>query len=326
MVLCYRTVIPSLFPFFVLSGLLLSSGFAERCAGWLSVIMKPLFNVGGAGALSLVIGLISGYPMGAKVTAELYKNGNISKTEAERLLPFCNNSGPLFVIGAVGAGMFGNGKVGMFLYAVHAICALLVGICFRFYGGQSQRMTGSVVSRQTTAEKSFATVVAAGIDSVLMVCGYILLFSAIMACLLPFAEAFLPQEWLLVIRGITEVTSGCFGLVRSGFPARLMVSMVAGLLGFGGLCVMMQAKGMLQGTDICFKTYIRGKVLHGVFSALIAFFAYPYVFLETISVFAVMDEIQPWQPVLEGISCLGCILVIFSCVFCASSSKNNNKN
>lgn len=329
MVLCYRTVIPSLFPFFVLSGLLLSGGFAEQCAGWLSVIMKPLFNVGGAGALSFVIGLISGYPMGSKVTAELYKNGDISKTEAERLLPFCNNSGPLFVIGAVGVGMFGSSKVGMFLYVIHAVCALLVGICFRFYGGQFQQRTGCIHDRRKAVDKNFATAVSSGVDTVLMVCGYILLFAAIMACLLPLAETFLHAEWLLGLRGFAEVTSGCFAVVQSQLSLRLKVSLVAGFLGLGGLCVMLQAKGMLQGTEICFNTYVSGKALHGVLSALTAFFFYPYVSSEAVSAFAMMNRQQNWSSALNDAAGLSGALIVFSCIFCASSSKNqkeDNKN
>jgi len=142
-----------------------------------------------------------------------------------------------------------------------------------------------------------------------------LLFAAVMACLLPFAEMALPAEWLLSVKGIAEVTSGCFAVVQSGLSARITVSLVAGFLGFGGLCVMMQAKGMLQGTDIRFKTYVYGKVLHGAFSALMTFFVYPHIFLDSVSVFAVMGGDQIWLSVLNSSSILGSILVVFSCIF-----------
>ncbi len=62
----------------------------------------------GIGAYAFIMGIISGYPVGAKIVTEFRKNGNCSRAEAERLLAFTNNSGPLFIIGTVGVSMFGN--------------------------------------------------------------------------------------------------------------------------------------------------------------------------------------------------------------------------
>lgn len=325
MVICYRTVIPSLFPFFVFSGLLLGGGFAEQCARWLSVVMKPLFNVGGAGALSLVIGLISGYPMGAKITAELYKNGDINRTEAERLLPFCNNSGPLFVIGAVGVGMFNSGRTGLFLYAIHGICALLVGVCFRFYGKNTLPQATKHFSKSRVAGKSFATAVAEGVDTVMVVCGYILLFAALETCLFSVLGPILPQGLLIGCKGLAEVTTGCFSAVQSGLSARFAVSLVAGFLGFGGVCVMLQAKGMLQGTDLGFKSYVIGKMLHGVFSALMAFFLYPFVVLESVSTLAEVHQNRVFHFVFNWSTCVGTFFVLFSCLFLCIKFKKTKR-
>ena len=115
--LCLDVLIPSLFPFFVLSSLLIETGVAGLCARPLSRWMYPLFGVGGAGAAALVLGLIGGYPAGARTIAQLVERGECSREEARRLSRFCNNCGPAFFLGAVGMGVFGSKEVGRIPYS-----------------------------------------------------------------------------------------------------------------------------------------------------------------------------------------------------------------
>jgi sporulation integral membrane protein YlbJ len=96
--------------------------------------MRPFFNVPGSGSFALAMGVTSGYPVGAKITCDMRNNGLLTKTEAERLLTFTNNSGPLFIIGAVGTGMLGSAQLGIFLFLCHFASCLTVGFLFRFYG------------------------------------------------------------------------------------------------------------------------------------------------------------------------------------------------
>ncbi|MDR1299354.1 MAG: sporulation protein, partial [Oscillospiraceae bacterium] len=104
--LCANVIVPSLFPFFVLSSLMVDTGAARRIGAPLGRVMRPLFNVRGECAAAVVLGIIGGYPVGARTVINLYENGDCSKAEAERLLSFCNNSGPAFIFGVVGAGVF----------------------------------------------------------------------------------------------------------------------------------------------------------------------------------------------------------------------------
>ena len=118
--LCYNVIIPSLFPFFVLSSLVVELGLAGYLGRLLEGLMRPLFHVSGACASAFALGFIGGYPVGAKTAISLYENGMCTKTEAERLLAFCNNSGPAFILGVVGAGVFASSRVGVLLYLAHA--------------------------------------------------------------------------------------------------------------------------------------------------------------------------------------------------------------
>jgi len=147
-------VVPSLFPFFAASELLSSSGFTYMAGTLLEPVMRPLFNLPGCSSLALALGVTSGYPVGAKITADLRKNKAITKTEAERLLAFTNNSGPIFIIGAVGTGMLGSPAIGYFLFICHLLASLTVGLVFRFYrqSGKTPSVPGNIPVPRSAAD------------------------------------------------------------------------------------------------------------------------------------------------------------------------------
>ena len=103
-----NSVVPALLPFFIATELLSHTSIVTNIGNLLNKYMKPIFNIPGIGAYAFIMGIISGYPVGAKIVTEFRNSGQCSKAEAERLLAFTNNSGPLFIIGTVGISMFGN--------------------------------------------------------------------------------------------------------------------------------------------------------------------------------------------------------------------------
>ncbi len=294
LVLCYRTVIPSLFPFLVLSSLLTESGFPKICAKYLAPVMKPLFSVGGAGAFPFIVGLVSGYPVGAKTIGSLYMNGTLAKDESERLLAFCNNAGPLFVIGAVGVGMLKSLKVGIYLYLIHVVSAILVGILLKLMS-QSKTVKGKALTAKNNCQaprlNGIAGAVSVGVETVLLICGYILLFSAIWQAVLPLLERVLPDFVLLVLSGLFEVTNGVAGAVKTNLSPRILSALLSFFLGCGGLCVYLQVSGVLMGTGIRTKTYCFGKLLQGSFAFVLTFVLYPFLPEETQSVFLNAGEV-----------------------------------
>ena len=130
--LCSGVVIPSLFPFIFCANIFIALGAAYYARKYLSKIMYPLFKISGAGAAAFFLGIISGYPIGAICAAELFSKGECTKNEAERLAAFCNNSGPMFVTGAVGEQMFGSHVTGVLLYLIHILSAVLTGMVIKF--------------------------------------------------------------------------------------------------------------------------------------------------------------------------------------------------
>ena len=139
--LCGNVILPSLFPFFVLSTLVIELGMSQYLGKLLEPIMAPVFRVNGNCAAALALGFVGGYPVGARTAIQIYENGQCSRTEAERMLAFCNNSGPAFILGVVGTGVFGSGTAGLLLYLTHLLASLCVGILFRFYRASDQPRT-----------------------------------------------------------------------------------------------------------------------------------------------------------------------------------------
>ena len=173
--LCFEMIVPTLFPFFICSGLLIYSGFCEVMARAFRFCMYPLFKVAPAGSSAFVLGIVSGYPLGAVTAGELYANNYLSKSEAERLLSFCSNSGPLFILGSVGMAVYSDMRLGAAMYVTHILAAITVGVLFRFYGRNKHSSPPTIM---TTPERGmgeiFDIALQNGIRSILTVCGAVL--------------------------------------------------------------------------------------------------------------------------------------------------------
>ena len=184
------SVVPSLFPFFVATELLLHTTLIPFFGRILNKIMRPLFNISGCGAFGFIMGLISGYPVGAKIASEFRTKNICSKTECERLLSFTNNSGPLFIIGTVGISMFGNTLIGLLLLITHILASICVGIIFRFWKkDKSQNNSLNYVAQKTNSEqvkisnlgKILSESITSSINTILMIGGFIVIFSSVIS-------------------------------------------------------------------------------------------------------------------------------------------------
>lgn len=276
MLLCAQTLIPSLFPFFVLSSLLIACGASELLSALLSPLMRPLFGLSGAGAAALALGLCGGYPVGARTAAELVENGVLPREEGERLLAFCNNAGPGFLLGVCGAGVFSSNRAGAALYLVHIAAALCSGLLI--CRALPPLMPGHTV-RAAVKRQHFSAVFPAAVQSALTGClnvsAFVVFFTVLARLLLHFLPrsltASLPCALLL---GFLELTSGVLSLPRSraGFLA------CAALLGWGGMSVHCQTLSALAGSPLSARYYLRGKALQSLLSLLFALPALPFLF------------------------------------------------
>ena len=261
LLLCARSVVPALFPYFVVSGLFTSLGFAESAGHRLAPVTERLLGVGGAGASAFFLGLLGGYPVGGRTVGQLYRTGRIEKDEAEHLLSFCNNAGPSFILGVVGLGCFQSLRVGGILYTIHALSAGLVGMLLR---GSCHSRRGEF-HPQPPPEKilpAFIRSVQESAAAMLRVCGFVV-FALVAQTLLTDLTGLTHPAFL----GFIELT---VGVTRLGSGKRDFV-WAAAMLGWGGLSVHGQTAAVLSGTELKMGRYFLGKALQAVLSAALAY-------------------------------------------------------
>ncbi len=255
--ICIRTVIPSLFPFFVIASFL-----TGMLSGAKFTLMRPLCKLLGIpyGAESfLLIGLLGGYPVGAQCIAQAYEDGALPGEDAKRMLGFCSNAGPAFLFGMAGH-LFTSPWCPWILWLIHIVSALIVGIVLR-------QVPSSPFCRCTGRKVSFPNALRRGIRSMAEVCAWVILFRVVIAFSQRWFLWLLPQTAQAVIFGLLELSNGCISLAV--IPAEsVRFILCAFFLGCGGLCVGMQTMSVVGklGTG----AYFPGKLLQSTCSLLAA--------------------------------------------------------
>ena len=259
--LCAGTVIPALFPFMAVTGLLVRLGFGQWLAPYMAGLMAPLFRLPGCAGSALLLGLVGGYPIGARTAAELYASGALTRQEVERLLTFCNNSNPVFLISVLGIGVFGSVRAGLWLWLIHVASALVTGLLFRGLGRGRRSVPPPVSFQAPSLPGAFVTSVKDAAMGMVSVCAFVTLFYVLVS---PLAR--LGGRLAAMAVGITELFSLTPLLTcdRTGFI------LAAGCAGWGGLSVLCQTAAVLDGTDLPLRPCFLGKLAQGHLSALMA--------------------------------------------------------
>lgn len=281
--ICENTVIPSLFPFFVCSNLLTALNAAEYLSGFMHPVMRPLFGVSENSALAVIMGIISGYPVGAKTAAALKDGGYITKSEAEKLLAFCNNSGPLFILGAVGSGMLFDRKFGIVLYAAHILAAATAALAMRNVKCEFVKFTEK--KRFTAAP--FGILLSDGVASAMTTVYIISGFVIVSAILLKFIElsgiisfiaTFAGDEDFAkcIICGLVEPTNGCIAASRLNIDTVHKCMIISSIIGWSGISVHLQVAGAVKKSGLSTRYYFFGKIISALLSPLYTFVIFKF--------------------------------------------------
>lgn len=302
LLLCGKTVIPSIFPFLVLSGLFVARGGSQLLAPLFAPITKLLFRLPASAATPFLLGILSGYPVGASAVGELYRQGGCSRSAAQRMLPFCNNSGPAFVVGAVGVGMLGNAKLGWLLYGVHIAAALSCGMVFSCFGKEERAHPCPPKQITESFAASLVRVLKSSTLTMVHICGFLVFFGALMgllqgsgalAALCSLLGAWLPLPADLLpplCNGMLELTTGLSAASSFGSSLQVLLLMEM-ILSFGGLCVHCQVAGVVDGLGLDLRPYVWGKVLQSALSGLLLYL----VLLSSPSILETFAPVQPEQ-------------------------------
>lgn len=300
-----NSVVPSLLPFFIATELLGYTNIISILGKMLNKLMRPLFNVPGEGAFPFIMGIISGYPVGAKIVADLKRQGLCSNIEAERLIAFTNNSGPLFIIGTIGIGLFKDTKTGILLLLTHILACISVGILFRWWkSGKNKRSSFFIEDSNKLPSKIsllnlgevLANSIMNSISTIFLIGGFVVLFSVVISILnssgflelianflSPILNIFgLSSKYINgIVTGLIELTNGvCSIALIASKNISTNIIICAFLLGFGGISVALQVLSITSKNGISIKPYLIGKLLQGIFAAF-----YTYLILNSFCFF-----------------------------------------
>lgn len=262
---CLQTLIPALFPYFLLSGILSSAMLGSNFR-----LLRPLCRAccipDGCSSL-LLLGSISGYPVGAKCVADAWKSGSIDKNTAKRLLGFCSNAGPAMIFG-MGSILFTDPRVPWCIWGIHILSAILTGVILP----GRDRSAGTV---HATEFPSLATVMERSVKITGVVCGWVILFRILLGFLIRWFLWLLPVPFQVGIIGILELSNGFLALPGIA-SAGLRMVVCCGLTSFGGLCVLLQTTSAVGHLGLGY--YFPGKLIQATLSILLAVFIQPLLF------------------------------------------------
>lgn len=271
-----RVIIPSLFPFMVLSELLgeaVCRTVKERKKQ--KGLLYSFFGVSDVGMSAFFLGALCGFPLGVKHARTLLDGRAIEESECKRLICFSNNTGPAFVIAGVGGTLFRSVKLGVVLYTLQIIAALIVGLLFARIPGPSSVQSKKALSMPVQAGGGLVGAVRRSTCNIIYVCGLVVFFSALCSLIGVFCKN---ENLLTFIYPFLEVGGAC-NLAASGYPTLGFPAVLSTMLAisFGGASVHMQAALFFEGTFFPTRRYLSAKLLQAVFSCLLLYFVFPFI-------------------------------------------------
>ncbi len=259
---CLQILVPSLYPFMVLSVFVVKCGLSEKIGRLFEAPARKILKLPGSTAATILMSAIGGYPTGARSIAALYDTGAISESQAERMLCFCVNAGPAFVISAVGVGFLKSMRAGVILFASQLLASMVLSV---ICGITAKSETTALKIKQLRAKKAADALVASASDAaraMINMCCFVVLFAAILNLMHLWIRA--PRA-AAALSALMEVTGGCSDLAKLGVP--LWVFSFA--LGWGGICVHFQVFSAVANIRTNLPRFVFFRLLHGTLAALI---------------------------------------------------------
>lgn len=273
MKLWLNTLIPTLLPFLILTGFLIHTDGIEKILSPLKKFWKKALGLSPQGAYAFLLGMLCGYPMGAKLASDLYSYGKISRREAEYLLTFCNNASPAFITTYLAQICLGGKADLKEILLILILSDFLCMLFFRFCVYKNKTIIPDIpqaLKKETPHAGSPGAIIDVsimnGFETITRLGGYILLFSILAACIShywPFAPI---GKYLLL--GTTEITTGLYQLTGSGLSYQAQYLCAVTMTAFGGLCIMAQTKSVLAG-KLSILPYAAAKCMNAAFTAIL---------------------------------------------------------
>lgn len=319
MFLCIQVLVPSLFPFMILSSFLVNSGILCRVPKVLHRISTLLFGLDGVCFGVVVLSVIGGYPIGASGIKSLYKNGHITTRQAERMSMFCVSAGPGFLVTYIGAAMTRQPRTGYILLVSQIISVVILGIFSKIFVKDSNNTNiTSVCKNNIQIKASLVEAVNDAINSALKMCAMVIIFGSIAEIYIYFANN---NSSLIPFVSILEISNG-IKLTADKYP----LTLISAFCGFGGLCVHFQVFEQLEGIKFSKSLFFTFRLIQALLCSLLTKLLLLF-FPVTRSVISTVSNAKPEF----SSTVIGCIFLLIACMGFLISVKsikpkvNNNQ-
>ncbi len=254
-----NTLIPSIFPFIIISNLLINYGFIDILSLFLGRFVEFIFNLPKEATYAVIISFFTGFPTGSKYVRDLLDKGMISKEDANHLIMFTNYSNPLFVVSGIGEGMLKSKTLGIIILIMHIISGLLVGFIFK-----KKRKVVNYKSNKRYQE-SFIKVLTESINNgfriLINMLGIIIFFLIVISII----DKLLPNNIITaILKGIIEITIGINNIARMNINITLKASLIGFIISFSGISVHFQTKSIIENSQIKYKNYLIARIFHAI--------------------------------------------------------------
>lgn len=302
---CASIIIPALFPFMVLSEFVVRTGLARAMGKIFAPVTRALFSLPGSSGASIFMSFIGGYPVGAKAACELYRRGELTLQEARRMMLFCVNAGPAFVISAVGAGMLGSAATGIVLFASHLAASLCIGIFLGIKAkkpGKSSReeIHTPASLKPVPLSDAFVEATSSAASAMFSICAFVVFFftltslvqeSPVTGFLLNSAASLGANREIaaLIIPVTLEVTAGCTNIASAEI---LTIPLLAFCLSWAGLSVHFQVLSAAREIKVPAHTFVFYRFISGFIAMAFSSVIYALLPLDK-AVFSSGDSVIP---------------------------------
>ena len=265
-----NNIFPSIFPFFILSSLLINYGFIEISSYVFNPLMK-LFGINSNISFIFIMSILSGFPSSSKYIKDLYNDNKISLNDSTKALMFTHFSNPLFIIGTISNLL--NKNISLIILFSHYIGNIIIGILFRKYNYSYIKNNEKIVLRKPNSIGNLLSKsIRNSIETLLLILGSISLFSFFTVII---TKVFHPDSITLsIISGILEITNGINLVSLLTIPIKYKAIIISMMLSFGGLSIHLQIKSILSDTSIKYYPYLLARIIHSFISGLIVFLIY----------------------------------------------------
>lgn len=334
---CGEVIVPSLFPFLVLTGVFTRSGLAGRVGKRLEKLTGRLFHLPGCCGAALLVGMIGGYPAGGVAVRDLLERDEITKTQAKRLLRFCVGGGPAFIIGAVGARLLGSSYKGVLLYIAHLLAALLIGLLTRGRGEDLGNEERHLSKPPYTPKKAFVEAVGSACGAVVTMCGFVMAFSAFLTLsdasgfssvmMYPFTlfgkqtglSALYPAFW--------EVSCGSVAVAGSAADGVWLAFLLGATLGWGGVSVHCQLGGILSEYNVLGKDYFLARGWHALLGGGLSALLFRFLPMPADTAIATSVSVSTFPVVRPvSVSVAASVAMLLLCGVFLLTAARNDKN